>query len=97
MLTREAASPSWSAGRCRHGIGLFTGVVVYSAAFGGLFALVFAFAYGRIGRPDPRVTAALLAVAGFVVVSLVPALKYPPNPPAVGNPETIGYRTALSC
>src|SRR5262245_37347482 len=30
-------------------IGLFTGVVVYGAAFGGLFALAFAFAYGRIG------------------------------------------------
>ncbi len=25
----------------------------------------------------------------------MPGLKYPPNPPAVGNPETIGYRTEL--
>ncbi len=28
-------------------------------------------------------------------MSLMPGLKYPPNPPAVGNPETIGYRTEL--
>ena len=28
-------------------------------------------------------------------MSLMPGLKYPPNPPAVGNPETIGYRTGL--
>jgi hypothetical protein len=35
-------------------IGLFTGVVVYCTAFGGLFALVFAFAYGRVGNMSPR-------------------------------------------
>lgn len=28
-------------------------------------------------------------------MSLMPGLKYPPNPPAVGNPDTIGYRTGL--
>jgi predicted cobalt transporter CbtA len=28
-------------------------------------------------------------------VYLVPNLKYPANPPSVGNPETIGMRTAL--
>jgi predicted cobalt transporter CbtA len=27
-------------------------------------------------------------------VILVPSLKYPPDPPSVGNPETIGIRTA---
>jgi Probable cobalt transporter subunit (CbtA) len=37
----------------------------------------------------------LLALAVFVAVILVPALKYPANPPSVGDPETIGYRTAL--
>ena len=37
----------------------------------------------------------LLAVAGFVAIYLVPNLKYPANPPSVGNPETIGMRTAL--
>src|SRR4051812_25447606 len=76
-------------------IGLLTGVVIYSAAFGGLFALVFAFAYGRVGRLSPRATAALLAAAGFLTIVLVPTLKYPPNPPSVGNPDTLGYRTVL--
>ena len=38
-------------------IGLFTGVVVYGTAFGGLFALVFAYAYGRMGGLSPRATA----------------------------------------
>lgn len=75
--------------------GLLTAVVVYGAGLGGLFALVFAFAYGRLGDLDPRSVAALLAIAAFLAVYLVPSLKYPANPPAVGQPETIGYRTGL--
>ena len=42
-----------------------------------------------------RGTSATLALFGFVSVAIVPFLKYPPNPPAVGNPETIGPRTTL--
>ena len=34
-----------------------------------------------------------MAVIGFVAVALVPFLKYPATPPAVGNPDTIGDRT----
>src|SRR5689334_8796798 len=45
--------------------GLLTGVVVYSTAIGGIFALVLAFAQGRLGRMRPRGTAALLAAAAF--------------------------------
>ena len=77
------------------GLGLLTGMVVYGAAIGGLFALAFAFVHGRIGDQGPRATAALLALAGFVAMVLVPAIKYPANPPAVGDPATIGARTAL--
>jgi predicted cobalt transporter CbtA len=77
------------------GIGLLTAVVVYGAALGGLFALGFALVYGRWQALGPRGTAALLAASGFVAIYLVPFLKYPPNPPAVGSPETIGARTAL--
>jgi predicted cobalt transporter CbtA len=77
------------------GIGLFTGVAVYSAAFGGLFALVFAGVNGRVSKYGPRSTSALLATAGFVAVYLVPLIKYPANPPSVGEPETIQIRTAL--
>ena len=31
----------------------------------------------------------------WFVLFLIPALKYPANPPAVGDPETIYYREAL--
>ena len=77
------------------GIGLFTGVMVYATAFGGLFALVFAVADRRVADIRPRATSALLAAAGFVAVYIVPNLKYPANPPSVGQPDTIGHRTAL--
>jgi len=78
------------------GLGLFVAVLVYSVAFGGLFGLAFAFAYGRTwGALTPQTLSALMAAAGFVSIYLVPNLKYPANPPAVGSPETIGMRTAL--
>jgi hypothetical protein len=77
------------------GIGLFTGVTVYNLAFGGLFALGFAICYGRMGPYSPRVTSALLALSGFIALYAVPILKYPANPPSIGNPDTIGVRTAI--
>jgi len=75
--------------------GLFTGVVVYSVSLGGIFALVFAYSLGRVGKIGPRGLAALLALAAFVTLILVPGLKYPPNPPSIGDPETIAQRTKL--
>src|SRR3954451_10333578 len=76
-------------------LGLLTGTVVYGVAIGGVFALVFAAVHGRVGRARPRVTAATLALVCFAVIVLVPFLKYPSNPPAVGNDDTIGYRTQI--
>ena len=94
-VQKEEPEPELVSRPVQAGIGLFTGVVVYSAAFGGLFALVFAAVSGRLSSFGPRSTAALLAAAGFVAVYLVPLLKYPANPPSVGEPETIQIRTAL--
>jgi hypothetical protein len=75
--------------------GLATGVLVYGVALGGIASLVFSVCLGRIGRFGPRATAALVAGAAFLTVYLVPFLKYPATPPAVGNPDTIGKRTTL--
>lgn len=76
-------------------LGLLTAVIVYGAAMGGLFALAFASLYGRVGEVGPRLLALLLAVAAFAAIYYVPSLKYPANPPAVGDGATIGYRTGL--
>jgi predicted cobalt transporter CbtA len=89
------AEPELVSREVQAGLGLFTGVMVYSTAFGGLFALVFAVADRRAVALGPRATSALLAASGFIAVYVVPNLKYPANPPSIGQPDTIGHRTAL--
>ncbi|GAA3629286.1 CbtA family protein [Kineosporia mesophila] len=74
--------------------GLLTGTLAIGLAVGGIVALALALAIGRIGPLGERGTAALVVGIGFVAVVLVPFLTYPPNPPAVGDPDTIGTRTA---
>ncbi|MDW6059385.1 CbtA family protein [Streptomyces sp. FXJ1.4098] len=75
--------------------GLATGVLIYGVAFGGIAALAYCFALGRIGRFTPRATALLLSGCALLAVYVVPFLKYPANPPAVGDPDTISQRTNL--
>lgn len=75
--------------------GLFLATGLYGLAVGGIFALVFAGLRGRVGpRSDGRL-GLVAAGTAFVAVILVPFLKYPANPPAVGDPETINSRTLL--
>ncbi|MBA2513698.1 MAG: CbtA family protein [Solirubrobacterales bacterium] len=76
-------------------LGLLTGTVVPGIALGGMFSLVFAWAYGRIGAMSPRLTALVLAAAAYLTVTVIPFTKYPANPPAVGDPATIDRRTVL--
>jgi hypothetical protein len=96
MHMSEEEEPELVSRPLQASLGLLTAVMVYSVAFGGLFGLAFAFAYGRIpGALTPQAVSVLLAATGFIAIYLVPNLKYPANPPSVGDPETIGIRTAL--
>ncbi|GGT17257.1 CbtA family protein [Nonomuraea spiralis] len=75
--------------------GLFLATGLYGLAVGGGFALVFAGLRGRIGpRSDWRLAVAAAGTA-FAAIILVPFVKYPANPPAVGDPDTINNRTLL--
>jgi MFS family permease len=93
--THDVAEPELVSRSVQSTIGLATGLLVYAVAFGGLFAVAFGFAYGRIGALSVRATALVIAAGGFVAAFLVPFLKYPGNPPAVGSPDTINDRTLL--
>ena len=73
--------------------GLATGIFAVSTAIGGVVGLVSAFAAGRIGRLRPSQSTALVALLGYVAFTLVPFVKYPATPPAVGNEDTLGDRT----
>jgi predicted cobalt transporter CbtA len=76
-------------------VGLLTGTTVAGVTLGGLVGVLSALALGRLGRLGVRGVSLSLASMGFVSVSLLPFVAYPPNPPAVGHPETIGTRTGL--
>jgi hypothetical protein len=77
------------------GVGIGLGMVFFGLLIGGLYAVTYALCLGRTGRIRPRPLALAVAGAGFVVVYLVPFLKYPANPPAVGNDATVSDRTGL--
>ncbi|RGA06003.1 hypothetical protein DI270_005525 [Microbispora triticiradicis] len=91
----EAAEPELVSRTVQETAGLLTALLVYGAALGGFYSIAYAFAHGRLGALGARATALTVAAAGFVVVYVTPILKYPANPPAVGNPDSIGRRTAL--
>ncbi|KAA0970355.1 CbtA family protein [Aureimonas fodinaquatilis] len=91
----EAEEPAPVSRETQAGIGLFTAIALYAVAMGGIFSIVFTGLYGRVGNISPRALSLMLGLAAFIALVLVPDLKYPPNPPAVGDPETIGPRTGL--
>ena len=91
----HAMEPELVSRSVQRGLGLLTACVMTGVALGGVLALAFAFAYRRIGRLGPTPLAVLLGAAGFIVVVLVPQLKYPASPPLLGVAASIGQRTAL--
>ncbi|BBZ50720.1 CbtA family protein [Mycobacterium heidelbergense] len=87
-----------------HGVELFTrgvqanaglgfGLLIFGVAMGALFAVLFCVVSARVRDIAPRPLSLLLAAGAFGAVYLVPFVKYPPNPPAVGQSDTIRART----
>jgi predicted cobalt transporter CbtA len=70
---------------------------LYGISLSALFGVIFAYSRNSILLPgsNNRKKALFLAGIMFVVLFLVPTLKYPANPPGVGNPQTIYYREIL--
>lgn len=73
--------------------GLATATIAVGVALGGIVSLVAAAVAGRLGRLTVVGSTALVTALGFVAYALVPFLKYPAAPPAVGSGDTIGERT----
>lgn len=76
-------------------VGMGVGMIAFGIGMGVLFALVYAVCLGRVGRLRPRPLALLVAAAGFVGLYLAPFLRYPANPPAVGQEDSIAERTSM--
>src|SRR6201995_766375 len=75
-------------------IGVGTGIIAFSAAMGALIAVAYLVMHGRFSV-RPRNLVWLIAGFGFLGVYLLPFVKYPANPPAVGHMFTIGTRSEL--
>ena len=82
-------------GRGAQQLGGMVAAVVYGAALGAVFTVAYVSLRHRLRAADDWRAAVAVAAAGFAAVFLLPFLKYPANPPAVGDPDTIGQRTAL--
>ena len=70
---------------------------ILGMSFGALFGVVFVYSRSLLLPQSNSNIRKALVLAGIMwfVLFLIPALKYPANPPAVGDPETIYYREAL--
>jgi hypothetical protein len=75
-------------------IGIASGIIAFSAAMGALVAVAYLVLHGRFALRPSRL-AWLIAGLGFLGVYLLPFVKYPASPPAVGHMFTIGTRSQL--
>ena len=75
-------------------VGLFFATGLFGTTVGGIFGLVFAFFRGRLAAAGDLRRSLYLTAALFAGAFAIPFLKYPANPPSVGDPSTIGARTA---
>lgn len=89
------ADPELVSRTVQNTVGLGVGVLLFGAALGGLYGLVCAIAGGRLGALRSRAVALLVAGLGFLSMYVLAFLKYPPNPPSVGAPDTLDRRTQL--
>ena len=72
-------------------IGIASGIIAFSAAMGALVAVAYLVLHGRF-RVRPRNLVWLIAGFGFLGVYVLPFVKYPANPPAIGHTFTISTR-----
>ncbi|WP_329246591.1 CbtA family protein [Actinoallomurus sp. NBC_01490] len=94
-ITPEAAEPDLFSRTVQANVGIGAGVIVFGAAMGGLYAVAYLLACGRTGNLRPRTLALLVALGGFLGFYLIPFVKYPADPPAIGHEETIRARGGL--
>jgi predicted cobalt transporter CbtA len=75
-------------------VGLFFATGLFGVTVGGVFGIVYAFFRDRLAAGSDLGRSISLSGAIFVGAFLIPFLKYPANPPSVGDPSTIRERTA---
>jgi hypothetical protein len=97
-IEQQAAPPDHHGGeaevtRTTQRAGLLLATTLYGIAMGGLLATGYTLLRRRLRTAHDTRAALSLTGAALLGAVLVPYLKYPPNPPAVGDPSTIDQRT----
>ncbi len=82
-------------GRPAQRVGLIIGFLIYGTTWGLIFGVAYWALSGFVRERLLVWTGLGLAVMGYWMLGVLPQLKYPANPPGVGDPETIGYRQSL--
>ena len=67
--------------------------VIYGTLLGVVLSIVVASLHHRIAARNEFERAWKVSAGAFLALVLIPAMKYPPNPPTVGDPDTIGKRS----
>ena len=69
--------------------------VILGTSFGSLFGIVFALSRNSLPGTNNISKALILSGIMYVTLYLIPFLKYPANPPTVGDSETVVLRAIL--
>jgi predicted cobalt transporter CbtA len=75
--------------------GTFVAGAFLGLTYGAILGIVYVYARKYLPSSDDRKKALVLAGLMCLALYVIPFLKYPANPPAVGDPETIGLRDSL--
>lgn len=76
-------------------VGGLTAAVLFGLVVGVVFGTVYAAIRHKITVGSETGRILLLAAAAYLATAVLPSLKYPANPPAVGDPDTVNERTLL--
>ncbi|MDI1495821.1 MAG: Cobalt transporter subunit (CbtA) [Cenarchaeum symbiont of Oopsacas minuta] len=66
---------------------------ILGMSFGSLFGLIYAYVKKSLPSSDTIKKSLILAAIMWLVLFAIPFVKYPSNPPTVGDPATVGERT----
>jgi predicted cobalt transporter CbtA len=75
-------------------VGLFFATGLFGVTVGGVFGIAYTLFRERLAAGSDLGRSISLAGAIFAGAFLIPFLKYPANPPSIGDPSTIRERTA---
>ncbi|PWU79704.1 MAG: hypothetical protein DLM72_16105, partial [Candidatus Nitrosopolaris wilkensis] len=69
--------------------------IALQSTLSALVGIVFVYSRNSLPGSNNKKKALVLTGIMYFVLFLIPTLKYPANPPGVGNPETIYFRESL--